>query len=53
MKLLLTVGIIFWLICGFAGARMLGDWDYKTLAWGALTLVEAFNEDSPTLPTGR
>ena len=56
MKLLLTVGLIFWVICGFAGDWMmdgLGDLHWKAIAWGPLTLIEGLNEDSPTLPTGR
>jgi hypothetical protein len=53
MKLLLIVGLVFWFVCGFAGAWMLDDMHWKTIARGGLTLVDAFNEDSPTLPTGR
>jgi hypothetical protein len=56
MKLLLTVMMIFWVICGFAGECMLdgiGDLRWKGVARGPLTLVEAFNDDPVTLPTGR
>lgn len=54
MKLLLVVGIIFWSVCGFAGEWMLdglGDMQWKGIARGPLTLVEAFNEDPVTIPT--
>lgn len=53
MKLLLTVGLVFWFVCGIAGAWMLGDFGWKPIARGPLTLVEAFNEDPVTIPTGR
>jgi hypothetical protein len=56
MKLLFTVGVIFWMVCGFAGECMLDgirDLHWKAIARGPLTLVEAFDEDPVTLPTGR
>ena len=55
MKMLLTVGGVFSLVCGFAGDWMAdgaANLHWKPIAWGPLTLVQALNEDSPTLPTG-
>jgi hypothetical protein len=50
MKLLLTFGLIFWVVCGLAGAWRLDDLHWKAIARGPLTLVEAINEDPLTVP---
>lgn len=53
MKLFIAFGLIFWLICGIAGAWMLGELDadhWKTIARGPITLVRAFNEQPVTYP---
>lgn len=44
------IALIFWLICGFAGAWWLGDHHWKTIARGPLSLVKAFNENPVTYP---
>ena len=53
MKVAIVIGIIFWLICGVAGAWMLEGGDnmhFKSIAWGPFTLAEAFNERPVTYP---
>jgi hypothetical protein len=45
--------LFFWLICGVAGAWMLegrSNMHWKTIAYGPLTLVRAFNEKPITYP---
>lgn len=51
MKLLLTIGLIFWFVCGFAGAWRLDDLHWKPILRGPLTLVEAIDEDPVTVPS--
>ena len=51
MKLWFGFAVFVWLLCGLAGAWMLGDLDdWKTIARGPITLVRAFNEDPVTYP---
>ena len=50
MKLLLTVGLIFWFLCGLAGAWRLDDLHWKPIARGPLTLIKAINEVPVTIP---
>lgn len=45
MKLLLTMGVIFWLVCGLAGAWRLDDLHWKPIARGPLTLIDALDEN--------
>jgi hypothetical protein len=55
MKLFVAIAIFFWLICGLAGAWMMGDLDsghWKTIARGPITLIQAFNDDPVTIPSG-
>jgi hypothetical protein len=54
MKLLVLCAIVFWLICGFAGAWMLegaDDLHLKTIARGPLSLIDAFNEHPVSIPS--
>ena len=53
MKILLMVGLAFWGICGVAGGWMLDDFHWRTVVRGPLALVQAFNDDPVTIPTGR
>lgn len=50
MKLLLTMGVIFWLVCGLAGAWRLDDLHWKPIARGPLTLIDALDEDPVSIP---
>lgn len=53
MKVFVVFAIIFWLICGVAGAWRLeggGDMHFMTIAKGPFTLVKAFNENPVTYP---
>jgi hypothetical protein len=47
MKLAVGILIFIWLLCGIAGAWMLGDSTvhWMTIAKGPITLVKAFNKD--------
>jgi len=56
MKPLLSILVIIWIVCGFAGEWRLDGLDdlhWKAIARGPLTLAEAFEEDPVTVPTGR
>ena len=52
MKLAVGVLIFIWLLCGVAGAWMLGESSvhWKTIAKGPITLAKAFQEDPVTYP---
>jgi hypothetical protein len=50
LKLVFTFFLVFWLICGVAGAWRLGDMRAKTIARGPIALVRAFNENPVTYP---
>jgi hypothetical protein len=53
MKAFVAFGILFWLICGFAGDWMLEGLDelhWKAVARGPITLVKAFDEKPVTYP---
>lgn len=48
MKLFVAFALIFWLICGFAGAWLLeglDDLHAKTIAMGPISLVHGFKEN--------
>jgi hypothetical protein len=47
MKLWLGVMLFVWLLCGVAGAGLLGDHHWKTIAKGPFSLVKGFQEDPP------
>ena len=50
MKLVVAVGVVFWLLCGLAGAWMIEGRDglrLKTVARGPLSLIKAFTEEEP------
>jgi hypothetical protein len=52
MKFAVIIALIFWLVCGMAGAWMLGDLDrqdWKKVARGPITLHQALNDDPVTL----
>jgi hypothetical protein len=52
MKFAVIIALIFWLVCGMAGAWMLGELDrqdWKAVARGPITLHEALNDDPVTL----
>jgi hypothetical protein len=54
MKLIVAIGVGFWLLCGLVGARMMDDLDtahWKTIARGPITLAQALREH-PVNPTG-
>ena len=53
MKLFLIFILIFWLICGVAGAAWqegLGNMHFKSIAKGPITLVHAINHNPVTVP---
>jgi hypothetical protein len=52
MKLAVGIFIIIWLLCGLAGAWMMGETGihWKTIAKGPITLVKAFKEDPVSYP---
>jgi len=50
MKVVVGVALLLWLICGLAGAWMLGDMHWKPIAKGPITLVKAFDEKPVTYP---
>jgi hypothetical protein len=55
MKFAIIIGLIFWLICGVAGAYMLDELDgqdWKAVARGPITLHEAMS-DNPVTLTGK
>ena len=55
MKWFVTFAIVIWLLCGVAGAWMLGaggDLRWKAIARGPITLVKAYNESSGSYPDG-
>lgn len=47
MKLAVGILVFVWLLCGVAGAWMMGDSSvhWKTIAKGPITLTKAFGED--------
>jgi hypothetical protein len=52
MKLWFALAVIIWLLCGVAGAWMMGESSihWKTIAKGPITLAKAFKEDPVTYP---
>jgi len=53
VKLGIAIAVVFWLLCGLAGAWRLGELDidhWKTIASGPLTLPEAFNQNPVSYP---
>jgi hypothetical protein len=52
MKLALGVFLFIWLICGVAGAWMMGESSihWKTIAKGPITLAKAYKENPPSYP---
>lgn len=50
MKAFAAVGGFIWLICGLAGAWMMGDVHWKPIAKGPITLAKAFNDDPVSYP---
>ncbi len=53
MKYAVIVIVLVWLLCGVAGAWMLGELSgnhWKTVARGPITLVRAINENPTTAP---
>ncbi len=45
MKLFVIFALGVWLLCGFAGAGLLGDRHWQTVAKGPISLVKGFNQD--------
>jgi hypothetical protein len=55
MKMVVTVGLFFWLLSGLIGARMLDHLDadhWKSIARGPITLAQALSEHPVTLQGG-
>ena len=51
MKLLLTIGLIFWFVCGFAGAWRLDDLHWKPILRGPLTIKHPYLPENVKLVT--
>jgi hypothetical protein len=49
-SIILFVFVVFWLICGLAGAWRLDDMRAKTIARGPIVLAKAFNDKPVTYP---
>jgi hypothetical protein len=47
-----AVGLIafIWLMCGLAAASWLHDHSLKTIAWGPVSLAEAYNDNPVSYP---
>lgn len=45
MKPYIIGALVVWVLCGFAGAGLLGDHDWQTVAKGPISLVHGFNKD--------
>jgi hypothetical protein len=45
MKPYVIGAVVVWVLCGFAGAGLLGDHDWQTVAKGPISLVHGFNKD--------
>lgn len=45
MKPYVIGALVVWVLCGFAGAGLLGDHDWQTVAKGPISLVNGFNKD--------
>lgn len=45
MKPYVIGALVVWVLCGFAGAGLLGDHDWQTIAKGPISLVNGFNKD--------
>lgn len=45
MKPYLIGALVVWVLCGFAGAGLLGDHHWLTIAKGPITLANGFNRD--------
>jgi len=52
MKLYIALALLFWLICGVAGAWMLdgNDMNWKTVAGGPFSLIKGYNDTLPHYP---
>ena len=50
LKAFATIGEFIWLLCGLAGAWMIGDLHWKPIVKGPITLSEAFKDDPVTYP---
>jgi hypothetical protein len=50
MKWAIVIAVLFWLLCGLAGAWMMGDVsrdNWKAIARGPITLAKAIGEEPP------
>ena len=55
MKYVIGILLFSWLLCGLAGAKMLGNLDtdhWKLIAKGPLTLAKAVDEQPVNYPAG-
>ena len=52
MKLAIGIFVLIWLICGVAGAWMMGEGEvhWKVIAKGPITLVKAYNDHPVDYP---
>lgn len=50
MKTWIAAIAFVWLLCGFAGARWLGDHRFKTIALGPISLAKAYNDNPISYP---
>ena len=47
MKAFVVFAVFVWFLCGFVGAWMMGDIQFRTIARGPISLVKAYDNAEP------
>jgi hypothetical protein len=50
MKYAIGLFAFIWLMCGLAAASWEHDHSFKTIAWGPVSLAEAYNDNPVSYP---